>query len=214
MKEAYIPKNLSIKEVRFNGEDYLTPTLDQLDLICFNLAKEIASSGFKPARIVAIAKGGLAWVRTLADYMSQDEVTSIQIQFYGKHMTRGERPVIIQSLPVSVAGENILIFDDVADTGESLTIASNYLDSCGADEIKIATLFLKPHSVVKPDFHGPRVTGWVVFPHEVKETIDELVPKWEKKGVSGGEIEKRLIELGFSPEKVDFFLRESQSSSL
>lgn len=197
-----------IKTVRFGKEVYIVPSLSQLDWLCFNLAKQILAAGYQPQRVIALAKGGLAWIRTMADYLGQEEMTSIQIQFYGRHMARGKRPVIIHSLPVSVVGEKVLIFDDVAETGESLSIAKGYLENCGAKTIRSATLFVKPKCKTKPDFVGLKVNGWVVFPHELRETIGELVPRWERKEVDRQTIRHRLEKLGITRAKVDFFLQK------
>jgi len=54
--------------------------------------------------------------------------------------------------------ENILIVDDIADTGLTLKKYGNlYLT---------ATLFYKARSSVKPDFYVEETTKWIVFPWE------------------------------------------------
>lgn len=53
--------------------------------------------------------------------------------------------------------ENSLVVDDVADTGKTLQPFRDY---------KLATLYLKEQSLVKPDFYAFTTDLWVVFPWE------------------------------------------------
>jgi hypoxanthine phosphoribosyltransferase len=134
-------------------------------------------------------------------------VASIGVKFYsgiGEHMAK---PEIYQELPVRVAGEKILLFDDVADTGESLEFAGRHLEEFGASEITTATIFYKPHSKLEPDYYGSQTDAWIIFPCEVRETIEALSEKWQKAGVSPDEIKNRFLALNFREEWVDFYFK-------
>jgi hypothetical protein len=63
----------------------------------------------------------------------------------------------------------VLIVDDVADSGRSLTVAKEYILKQGAGEVKIATLHYKPVSMFKPDFFIGTTDAWIIYPWEVHE---------------------------------------------
>lgn len=194
------------REVRFNKERYLAPSWDEMGKLCFTLAKQILEQGQTYDRLVTLAKGGWTWSRTMADYLGIEKIGSIQLQFYQGISKTAEKPILVQSLPVSVNGESLLLFDDVDDTGKSLKVAREYLDMCGARKITVATLFHKPWSKINPDFTGVSTQAWVVFPHEIKEAVLLLNSKWQLQGIIPKERERRFSEIGLDPEEVSYFL--------
>ena len=64
---------------------------------------------------------------------------------------------ISKDLNVDIAGKNVLLVEDIIDTGITLNYLKSILDSRGAASIKIATLFLKQGTQrveVKADYVG------------------------------------------------------------
>ena len=121
--------------------EYLVLSWDDMDEIIFNISKEINEDGLKFDRIVTLAKGGWPMSRSLVDYTEVKEVASIGLKFYSSINERLDEPIIYQDLPVEVEGESILLFDDVADTGESLKFVFDYLKKRGVKSITVACLF-------------------------------------------------------------------------
>jgi hypoxanthine phosphoribosyltransferase len=187
------------------GINYLLPSWDDLSGLCFDLCRKVIESGKKFDRIVTLAKGGWPLTRTLVDFLGVKEVASIGVKFYGGINTRLEKPLIYQKLPVDIAGEKVLLFDDVADSGESLLFTRDYLSSLGVDDVATATVFYKPHSKIKPDFYGMETDTWIIFPYEVREASLQLKNSWSKNGVSSEEVLRRLSVLGFKQEWVRYF---------
>lgn len=171
----------------------------------FTLAKDIIESGKDFDRIVALAKGGLTFSRSLVDYLHVPKISSIQIEFYTGIGETNRLPVITQSLPVTIQNERILIFDDIVDKGDTLELAIKYLGHHGAAEITTASLFYKPWSKVKPDFISRTSEAWVIFPNEIRETIELLVNKWGQQGDSPAQISAQLLQIGFSKPEVELF---------
>jgi len=64
----------------------------------------------------------------------------------------------------SIAFLETLIVDDIADTGLTLTSYKNF---------KIATVYYKPRSKIKPDYYVREVNNsdWIVFPWECNQEI-------------------------------------------
>jgi len=57
--------------------------------------------------------------------------------------------------------EDVLIVDDIADTGHTLCAYANY---------KIATLHYKPTSKIRPDFFAKETTDWIQYPWETDKS--------------------------------------------
>lgn len=202
---------MDIRQVTFPGEKitYVTPTWDEMNQLAFLIAKNILrtkGASKKIDRIVTLAKGGWPMTRSLVDFLQVSKVASIGVKFYQGINERLKEPRIYQDLPVSVTEETVLLFDDVADTGESLEFVARHLHTIGVKEIITATLFYKPHSIVKPDFYGAEVTGWIVFPYDVVESIGMFKDKWVAQGLSKKEITKRFLQLGARPEWLEVYL--------
>ena len=193
---------MDFKNHEFPGDkiSYIAPTWSDLNLLTFEVAKKVLSSEWRPDRVVTLAEGGWAMTRSLVDYLAVSDVASMGVKFYSGINKRLEKPEIYQDLPIEVAGEKILLFDDVADTGHSLKFAKEVLIERGAKEVRTATIFYKPHSIVKPDYFASETTSWIVFQYECVETARMLEPKWQKQGVSEDEIITRLGKLGLPRE--------------
>ena len=153
-----------MKTITFDSQKYSIPTWDEMGKLCFELAAKIIADNKRFDRIVALAKGGLTWSRVLADYVEIEDISAVHVRFYREVYATNKKPVIVQSLPVSVEGESILVLDDVADSGETLALTSDYLQLCGVKQVETAVLFLKPWSKFTPAYHAATADAWIVFP--------------------------------------------------
>ena len=161
---------------------FTAPSWDQIYDMLLELAKRIKDSGFKPDLIVGVCRGGWAPARVMSDLLENMNTASIRIEFYLAPGVTARKPVISQAIMVPVKGVNVLVVDDVADTGESLKVAVDHLDVCGAKSIKTATVYYKPQSCLKPDFFIIQTEQWIIFPWERLETTRRLLNEAEKKG--------------------------------
>ena len=130
---------------------------------------------------------------------SINKVASLGIKFYSGINQRIQKPEIYQNFPVKVKGEKVLLFDDVADTGQSFIFTKEHLQKNGVKSITTASLFYKPHSIFKPDYYGFSTSAWIIFPYEAIEAMTFLKKKWLKKGLSIDQIKARLIKLNTPP---------------
>jgi len=173
----------------------------------FNLAQQIIKSGEKFDRVVALAKGGLTFGRSLVDYLDIEDLSSVQIEFYTGIGKTAKTPVIKQSLPVSINNERILVFDDVVDKGDTMQLAVEYLQYHGVKSITTSTLVVKPWSSFKPDYVAHTTEAWIIFANESRETILLLRDTWRKKGESDTEIAANLVKIGLPQAEVEFFMK-------
>lgn len=201
---------MNIPTITFENEsiNFTTPSWDDLNQLAFEISQKIIGENKKFDRIVTLAKGGWPMTRSLVDFLSVKEVASIGVKFYKGIDERFDQPEIYQDLPVSVKGESILLFDDVADTGESLLFVKDYLQSLEVKSITTAALFYKPHSKIKPDYYGGETNAWIIFPYDMHEAIQMFVPQWLKEGKTKEEINQRFLKLGFNKNWVDFLTQK------
>lgn len=200
---------MNFKTIKFPGEktEYIAPTWEEMNQLAFAIAQKIIKDNRKFDRIVTLAKGGWPMTRSMVDFLSVGKVASIGVKFYSGIYQRLDQPQIYQDIPEPIKGENVLLFDDVADSGGSLVFVQENLEKKGAKTITTATLFYKPWSVFKPDYFAAQTSAWIVFPYEVSETIKILSQKWPK--LSQEEITGRFVSLGLKPEWIDFYLTAS-----
>jgi len=193
-------------QVTIQDQKYLTPTWDECGQICFKLAKTILEDKPQIDRVVALAKSGWTWARAMSDYLGVKNVASVQYEFYKDVAETTDSPTLKQPLSVSITGERVLVFDDVADTGRTLEEAVEYLAKSGADMILTATLFTKPISTFTPTYYGEKTSAWIVLPHEIRDTIEQLSSKWKQAGIDKREIIDNLEKMGINKEQIDYFL--------
>jgi hypoxanthine phosphoribosyltransferase len=186
---------------------YIVPSWQDLDQLSFELAQKIIESGKEFDLVVALAKGAWPMSRTLVDYLAISTLVSLGVRFYSGINERLSEPAVYQDLPVSVVDKKILLFDEVADTGESLVFASDYLLEQGASEVKTATLFFKERSAITPDYYASTTNSWIIFPFEVREMMVLLASNWREQGIDEEEISNRFNQLNFKKHISSYFLK-------
>ncbi len=188
--------------------EFEIPTWERIYELLLNLASRIRRNGFKPDIIVGVARGGWPPARIMSDLLENPEVANVKAEFYlGVAETKGE-PVITQPVSVPVKNKKILIVDDVADTGKSLALVKEHLEEQGASDVKIATIYSKPWSIITPDYFERKTSHWIIFPWERKETVRRILKKCQKQGVPAEQAKKTLISYGFDRKLVERFMDE------
>lgn len=192
---------MNFQSVSFSGENiqYIAPTWDEMNQLAFQIAQKILQKKAHFDRIVTLAKGGWPMTRSMVDFLGVDKVASIGVKFYRGIYKKLSKPEIYQDLPEPIKGENILLFDDVADSGGSLEFVQDHLQTKGSHTITTATLFYKPWSTFKPDYFGASTKAWIIFPYDAVDTINILGKKWLAAGLPKKEINRRFLQLGFNP---------------
>jgi len=191
----------------FNWE-FEIPTWEGIYELLLNLASQIRRDGFRPDIIVGIARGGWPPARIISDLLENPEIANVKAEFYlGVAETKGE-PVITQSVSVPVKNKKVLIVDDVADTGKSLALVRKHLKEQGAGDVRIATIYFKPWSIVTPDYFERKTSHWIIFPWERKETVRRILEKCKKQGVPAAQVKKKLVQYGLDRKLVERFMEE------
>ena len=192
-----------------NKLSFIAPSWVHIENLSFQLYMKIRKSGFRPDVMAGVSRGGLVPARILSDLLLAEKhkvtLAIMQVGFYSGIDKTHKEPIIYQDLPGHVYGKKILLVDDVSDSGVSLEYAIQYLRMKKPAEIKIATLYYKPWSSLKPDFYIEETSSWIVFPHERMEFMAE---QYRDKNMSNGEAREYFIsEVGISENSVNNFLK-------
>jgi len=188
--------------------EFEVPSWEQIYEMLIEIADRIQRNSFKPDVIVGVCRGGWAPARVMSDLLDNPKLANVRAEFYlGVAETKGE-PVITQTVSTSVKGKKVLVMDDVADTGNSLRLVKTHLLDKGATDVKIATIYYKPWSVLTPDYYIKKTSLWVIFPWERKETIRNILKKYEQQKKPIEEAKKELVRSGLDRKLVERFIRE------
>ena len=129
------------------------------------LAAQIEAAQFTPDAVLALARGGLPAGGALAYALGVKNMATLNVEFYTGVDERLEEPLILPPVPdlTLLRMERLLVVDDVADTGRTLALASEFCAQHGP-EVRTAVLYEKPQSVVRCDFVWRRTDRWINFP--------------------------------------------------
>jgi len=148
----------------------------------YKLARQVAtkinSSGYRPDIIVGLARGGWVLARVLCDLIGIKDLVSLKVEHWGVTATPDGKAQLKYPLNVDLTGKNVLVVDDITDTGESMRVTLEYLKSLKPSEIKTAALRHINTSKFLPDYFGEEISWrWVIFPWNFTEDMCNIIPK-------------------------------------
>jgi hypoxanthine phosphoribosyltransferase len=176
-------------------------------------SEKIHNSKYQPDIIVGIAQGGIIPMRILSDLLKNPQTTTITIEFYTNIAQTNIQPILKQPLTIPINGKKILIVDDISDSGQSLKIAKQHLTTKGATETKIATLYTKTTTQTIPDYVEKTTNHWIIFPWEIKETLQNIIKKQKNPKTLKNELDK-LTKAGLSIQHIERILKTLQEPQL
>ncbi len=149
----------------------------EVQRLCLRLADMIITSGYQPEIIIAIARGGYVPARLLCDYLDIMDLTSIKIEHYLSLANKKEQATIRYPLCTDIKNRRVLLVDDINDSGDTLDIAVNHLNSFQPDEIRIAVMHHKIVSHFSVDYYARKIIKWrwVTYPWAITEDIGNLL---------------------------------------
>jgi hypoxanthine phosphoribosyltransferase len=157
----------------------------------FRLAIKIFQDGFKPNFIVGIWRGGTPVgiaVQELLDYFGiKTDHIAIRTSAY-EGINRMSRQIRVHGLQYIIdnvnSEDNLLIVDDVYDTGLSIEAVLDTLkDKARRNkprDIRVATVYYKPgnnKTERAPDYYIHETDKWLIFPHELTGLTREEIFK-------------------------------------
>lgn len=158
---------------------------------------KIKQSNFHPDVIIGISRGGLVPARLFCDFLHVKSCFSLKVDHWGLTATKNGEAKLTQPLNMDLTGLNVLLVDDITDTGQSLELAKNHLQEKNPKSLKTATMYhLLTGSDYKPDFYGEeRKWSWMVFPWNYMEDLVNILKKITNNlGKTHDEIKEELKE--------------------
>jgi hypothetical protein len=142
------------------------------------VARQVTAADRVPQTIVGLTRGGWVPARLLADHLGVRRLVSLRAQHWGVTATPSGKAVVSEGLSGPVAGEKVLVVDDITDTGESLELAVGLVRAAGAARVESAAFLHIGHSKFRPDYVGEEIPRggwvWVVFPWNYWEDLRHL----------------------------------------
>src|SRR5262245_24545552 len=175
------------------------PSWDEVYSMMLKLAENVKQSHFEPEVIVGVSRGGWPPARIMSDLLENQNLANMKVVFYRDIGLRNKTPLITQPVSSNIKGKSVLVVDDVSDTGHSLRVVFAHLRAKGAKRVKVCTLYLKPGSVVIPQFYAKKTSRWIIFPWERLESILLLSRKLGEKRTNPPKIVRELKDSGADP---------------
>lgn len=154
----------------------------ETERLCQRLAGMIRASAYRPELVIAIGRGGYVPARLLCDYLHLMGLTSIKIEHYLSGANRQKEAVIRYPLKADIRGLRVLLVDDVNDTGDTLAVATQHLQTFQPGEVRTAVMHHKTVTRFKVDYCARKIIKWrwLIYPWAVNEDIcgflQRLVP--------------------------------------
>jgi len=127
------------------------------------LAGEIAASAPRNLVVVAILKGSFIFaadlIRALYRQGLKPEIDFVFLASYGEGMVSGGEVSILRDIETDLAGRDVVIIDDILDSGRTLHFAKALIKDRGAARVTTCVLLDKqiPRAApIEPDFLGFR----------------------------------------------------------
>jgi len=153
-------------------------------LLAKELSRSIKHSGYRPDLVIAIGRGGYVPARVVCDFLLQNLLTSMKVEHWGIAAHKKDQAEVRFPLAVDVRGLKVLILDDVTDTGDTLQISANYVESLDPTEIRTGVLQHKTASRFLPDYYAEEITEWkwIIYPWAAHEDLVGFAERVISKG--------------------------------
>lgn len=164
---------------------------DDFAELCQHLSEQIAA--LQPDIIVGIARGGLFPATSVA--------CSLRRELYPLRVTRRINDQVIHNTPVwrvplspDVIGKNVVVVDEIADTGQTLSLVASEARRLGVAQVHVACLVRHTWTTPIPDACALVTDQLVIFPWDQQVLVDgqwqlhpEIAAARKAQGESTGE---------------------------
>jgi hypoxanthine phosphoribosyltransferase len=137
----------------------------QLERRVDELAREMAAGGpSKNLVVIGILRGSFIFLADLVRWFAQNDmhprIDFMTLESYGHSTSPEKEPVVTRDCTVDLTGADVVLVDDILDTGRTLQKAVAHLATKGAARIRTCALLDKPSRRVVPfeaDFVGFKI---------------------------------------------------------
>ena len=118
------------------------------------MAEEIATAGYVDLLVVSILKGSFIFaadlIRALHKAGLSPEVEFLSLSSYRAGTQSSGEVAVLRDIESDVAGRDVLLIDDILESGRTLAFAKQLMQSRGAHRVGIAVLLEKPGKLAQP----------------------------------------------------------------
>ncbi|MDD1756264.1 MAG: phosphoribosyltransferase [Methanomassiliicoccales archaeon] len=194
-------------------------TWEEISRWTLDVARQIQDCRCKPTVIIGLTRGGWIPARMLCDHLNVKKLYAVKTEHWGVTANQDGKALLTQELNAKIKGEQVLIVDDITDTGESLKLAIAHVRDLTPDSIQTASLLHITHSKIEPDFYSLRVEErdwtWFIFPWNLHEDLRTILPKTLYEGKTEDEIRKAFkdqFQIEVSEDLVRGTLKDLEAS--
>ena len=144
-------------------------TVEEIAARVAGLGAEIAASEPRELLVVIVLKGGFVFGADLVRALSRNgvrlEIEFISLSSYGADTRTSGEVRVVRDIEVPVAGRDVLIVDDVLDSGLTLKFARDLMLGRHASRVAIAAMIDKPSgrvAEIEADYVGFTCPGYFV----------------------------------------------------
>lgn len=165
-------------------------TWAELDGWADTLAEGLRAGGPLPKTLVALTRGGWVPARLLADRLGIHRLLVVRARHWGVTATPDGAAELSDGLHEPIAGEDVLVVDDITDSGESLRLAVEHVRAAGPARVRSATCLHIEGARFVPDFYAEEIPRegwvWIVFPWNFWEDLRALGAR--ARDAAGGDL--------------------------
>ena len=147
---------MKMKEAIYEGHTFVPYiSRETIDARIKELGKEIVRDyAGKSPLFICVLNGAFPFACDLfrASEGIDAQITFIRLKSYAGMGSTGTIKEVI-GLQEDVAGRNVIVVEDIIDTGHTIAHLLRGLREKGAADIKVASLLLKPEALEEPDIH-------------------------------------------------------------
>ncbi|WP_421725727.1 hypoxanthine phosphoribosyltransferase [Bauldia sp.] len=118
------------------------------------IAQEIATAGYVDLLVVSILKGSFIFaadlIRALHDAGLAPEVEFLSLSSYRSGTESSGTVQVLRDVDTDVNGRDVLLIDDILESGRTLAFARNLMLSRAAHRVGVAVLLEKPGKLAQP----------------------------------------------------------------
>lgn len=180
-------------EVRFVDPPLYQMTWEEVDAVCGSIALD-ADKSFGPNMVVGIGNGGLIPAAVIASLLGVDMYPCL-LSRRRRGAVVSSRPEVIVPVTDRVAGQRVLVVDEMVITGETMRMVSILCKKGKARVVRTACLWAHAESW-KPTWYGFETFGHIALPwnalvvsrgrlipnpalEEYQDAL-EMMPDWSK----------------------------------
>jgi hypoxanthine phosphoribosyltransferase len=112
------------------------------------MAKEIAAAAYENLLVVSILKGSFVFaadlIRALHDAGLSPEIEFMSLSSYQTGTVSTGKVEVVSDIETDVAGRDVLLIDDILESGRTLAFARSLMVERGARRVGIAVMLEKP----------------------------------------------------------------------